>query len=112
MSKKRDALEEKLRHYTGKAISKFKMIEHGDKVMVCLSGGKDSFTLLTILKQLQRRAKIKFKIQAFTLDQVQPGWDDQALREWLNNNAIPYDIITQDTYSIVKSKLPPGKTYC
>src|SRR5580704_16767452 len=79
-------LEKKLLHYTGKAIADFNMIQSGDRVMVCLSGGKDSFTMLRILKFLQQRARSKFEIFAFTLDQSQPGWDDSALRAWLHTH--------------------------
>lgn len=105
-------LEKKLLHYTGKAIADFNMIQHGDRIMVCLSGGKDSFTMVRILKLLQQRAKINFHITAFTLDQAQPGWDDSRLRAWLNEQQIEFDIITRDTYSIVKEKIPEGQTYC
>lgn len=105
-------LEKKLLHYTGKAIADFNMIQHGDRIMVCLSGGKDSFTLLRILSLLQRRARIDFEIFAFTLDQAQPGWDDRALRDWLNTQQIPHEILTRDTYSIVMDKIPEGNTYC
>lgn len=107
-----EKIEKKLLHYVGKAIADFKLIEHGDRVMVCLSGGKDSFTMLTILKKLQQRAKIKFELFAFTLDQAQPGWDDSKLRAYLEKRDIAYEILTRDTYSIVKDKLPEGKTYC
>ncbi len=107
-----EKIEKKLLHYVGKAVADFKLIEHGDRVMVCLSGGKDSFTMLTILHKLQRRAKIKFDLFAFTLDQAQPGWDDSKLRAYLESREIPYEILTRDTYSIVKEKLPEGKTYC
>lgn len=105
-------LEKKLLHYTGKAIADFNMIQHGDRVMVCLSGGKDSFTMLRILQLLQHRAKVDFELVAFTLDQAQPGWDDTGLRRWLTEYKIPFDIITRDTYSIVKEKIPEGQTYC
>lgn len=105
-------IEKKLLHYTGKAIADFNMIETGDRVLVCLSGGKDSFTMLTLLHKLQLKTNGKFFIQAFTLDQAQPGWDDSALRTWLEMRKIPFDIITRDTYSIVKEKIPEGKTYC
>lgn len=104
--------EKKLLHYMGKAIADFNMIQTGDRVMVCLSGGKDSFTLLTLLNQLKNRTNHKFDIFAFTLDQSQPGWDDTSLRAWLENKKIPYEILTKDTYSIVKDKIPEGKTYC
>ena len=104
--------EKKLLHYTGKAIADYKMIQTGDRVMVCLSGGKDSFTLLRLLHLLQLRTNNKFEIFAFTLDQQQPGWDDSALRAWLEDKKIPYEIHSQDTYSIVKEKLPEGKTTC
>lgn len=107
-----EQIEKKLLHYTGKAIADFNMIEHGDRVLLCLSGGKDSFTMLTILRKLQLRAKIKFEIFAFTLDQAQPGWDDRALKAYLDQTQIPYEVLTRDTYSIVLDKLPEGKTYC
>ncbi|VEB34175.1 C32 tRNA thiolase [Legionella sainthelensi] len=105
-------IEKKLLHYTGKAIADFNMIQRGDRVMVCLSGGKDSFTLLTILNQLRRRSGNKFELFSFTLDQAQPGWNDSALRQWLKERSIPHEILTRDTYSIVKEKIPEGKTYC
>ena len=105
-------IEKKLLHYTGKAIADFNMIQRGDRVMVCLSGGKDSFTLLTLLHTLRRRSNNKFDIFAFTLDQAQPGWDDSKLRNWLEERSIKHEILTRDTYSIVKEKIPEGKTYC
>ena len=106
------ATEKKLLHYTGKGIADFNMIQRGDRVMVCLSGGKDSFTMLSILNTLRRRSNNKFEIFAFTLDQSQPGWDDSALKDWLKTRNIPHEILTRDTYSIVKEKIPEGKTYC
>ena len=106
------ATEKKLLHYTGKGIADFNMIQKGDRVMVCLSGGKDSFTLLTILELLRKRSHAKFEIFAFTLDQAQPGWDDSALRAWLENKNIAYEVLNRDTYSIVKEKIPEGQTYC
>lgn len=105
-------VEKKLLHYTGKAIADFDMIQTGDKVMVCLSGGKDSFTMLTLLELLRKRTNGKFSLFAFTLDQAQPGWDDSGLRAWLNERDIPHEILSRDTYSIVKEKVPEGKTYC
>ncbi len=112
MSTNPSAIEKKLLHYSGKAIADFNMIQTGDRVMVCLSGGKDSFTLLTLLNHLRRRSGNKFEVFAFTLDQSQPGWNDTALRHWLLEHKIAYEILTRDTYSIVKEKIPEGKTYC
>lgn len=105
-------VEKKLQHYTGKAIADYNMIQHGDRIMVCLSGGKDSFTMLCMLENLRKRAKIDFTLHAFTLDQGQPGWDDTKLRAWLNDHNIPFTIHSQDTYSIVKDKIPEDHTYC
>ncbi|MBA2710776.1 MAG: tRNA 2-thiocytidine(32) synthetase TtcA [Tatlockia sp.] len=112
MSTNPSIIEKKLLHYTGKAIADFNMIQRGDRVMVCLSGGKDSFTLLTLLHKLRRRSNNKFEVFAFTLDQAQPGWDDSRLRAWLEERSIPFEILTRDTYSIVKEKIPEGNTYC
>ena len=109
---KPSAVEKKLLHYTGKAIADFNMIQKGDKVLVCLSGGKDSFTMLTVLNALRKRSNNKFEIHAFTLDQAQPGWDDSKLKQWLETRNIPHTILTRDTYTIVKEKIPEGKTYC
>jgi len=108
----RSKVEKKLLHYTGKAIADYGLIEKGDRVMVCLSGGKDSYTLLSLLKLLRTRAPDKFELFAFTLDQAQPGWNDQGLRAFLEKEKIPYDILSRDTYSIVKEKIPEGNTYC
>jgi tRNA 2-thiocytidine biosynthesis protein TtcA len=105
-------IEKKLLHYTGKAIADFNMIQSGDRVMICLSGGKDSFTLLCLLEKLRLRSNEKFEIFAFTLDQSQPGWDDHQLKTWLEERRIPYEVLTRDTYSIVKQKIPEGKTFC
>ena len=112
MSANPSFVEKKLLHYTGKAISDFNMIQRGDRVMVCLSGGKDSFSLLSLLHTLRKRSNYKFELFSFTLDQAQPGWDDQKLHEWLHTRNIPYEVLTRDTYSIVKEKIPEGKTYC
>lgn len=111
-SKAFERLEKKLLHYTGKAIHDYQMIKPGDRVMVCLSGGKDSHTLLTLLNLLRQRARKKFELFAFTLDQAQPGWDDKALITYLESLDIPFKIWREDTYSIVKDKIPEGKTYC
>ncbi|MCC5791595.1 MAG: tRNA 2-thiocytidine(32) synthetase TtcA [Legionellaceae bacterium] len=106
------AIEKKLLHYTGKAIADYHMIQKGDRVMVCLSGGKDSFTLLSLLNVLRLRSGNKFEVFAFTLDQAQPGWDDSKLKAWLQERNIAHEIVRRDTYSIVKDKIPEGKTYC
>ncbi len=111
VTNKESETEKKLLHYTGKAIADFNMIQTGDRVLVCLSGGKDSYTMLRILKLLQRRYN-KFEIFAFTLDQSHPGWNDTGLREWLEKNKISYEVLTEDTYKIVKEKIPEGNTYC
>lgn len=110
--KKLEQLEKKLLHYTGKAIHDFNMIQKDDRIMVCLSGGKDSWTMLTLLRLLQQRTNNKFYLFAFTLDQSQPGWNDAALKTFLSDRNIPFEVLTEDTYSIVKEKLPEGKTYC
>lgn len=105
-------VEKKLLHYTTKAVADFKMIQTGDKVLVCISGGKDSFTMLSMLNKMRVSSNYKFEIKAFTLDQSQPGWSDEGMRKWLEARNIPYEILTRDTYSIVKEKVPEGKTYC
>lgn len=102
----------KIAHYISKAVADYRLIEKGDRVMVCLSGGKDSFTLLKILNHLRIESHNKFELFSYTLDQSQPGWNDQALREWLENNRIPYEIETRNTYQVVKEKIAEGKTYC
>jgi len=105
-------LQKKLRRNMGQAIADFEMIEEGDKVMVCLSGGKDSFTMLDILMNLQRSAPIKFEIIAVNLDQKQPGFPADVLPNYLKQLNIPFFIIEQDTYSVVKRVIPEGKTTC
>lgn len=105
-------IKKKLMHYVGKAIADYKMIKPRDKVMVCLSGGKDSYTLLTILKALSLPMRDPFKLFSFTLDQSQPGWDDSIMRDWLDKIKVPYTILKRDTYSVVKEKVPEGKSYC
>ncbi|GMR21599.1 MAG: tRNA 2-thiocytidine(32) synthetase TtcA [Gammaproteobacteria bacterium] len=105
-------VEKKLFNALGRAISDYNMIQNGDRVMVCLSGGKDSFTLLKLLRMARMRSNRKFDIFAFTLDQSQPGWDDSGLRVWLQKNGFEYEILKRDTYSIVIDKIPEGKTYC
>lgn len=110
-AKKIERLEKKLLHYVGKAIIDYRMIEKNDRILVCVSGGKDSLTMLTILELLRKRAPHKFELFAFTLDQGQPGWYDQNLRQFFERQKIPYEIHTQDTYSIVKEKITSG-TFC
>jgi len=105
-------VEKKLLHYMGKAIADYNMIRTGDRVMVCLSGGKDSFTLLRLLHLMRVRTNNKFEVFSFTLDQSQPGWDDRELRGWLEERGYPYEIVKKDTYSVVIDKIPEGKTYC
>lgn len=112
MSQNFSTVAKKLLHYTGKAIADFNMIQKQDRVMVCLSGGKDSYSLLSILNILRARSGYKFELFAFTLDQGQPGWDDSGLRAWLTGQGVPFEILHQDTYSIVKDKVPENKTYC
>lgn len=105
-------IKEKLKHYVSRAIHDFNLIEKKDRVMVCLSGGKDSFTLVSILEELRVESNYLFELFVFTLDQAQPGWDDSALRAWLDERHLPYEILHRDTYSIVKEKIPEGQTYC
>jgi len=105
-------LQKRLRRLTGEAISDFGMIEAGDKVMVCLSGGKDSYTLLDLLISLRLNAPIHFDIVAVNLDQKQPGFPEDVLPAYLTERQIPFHIIEQDTYSIVKRVVPEGKTTC
>jgi tRNA 2-thiocytidine biosynthesis protein TtcA len=105
-------LEKRLLRLTGRAIMQFNMIEAGDKVMVCLSGGKDSYGLLDVLLLLRERAPIDFEVVAVNLDQKQPGFPDEVLPEYLRRKGVAFHIAAQDTYSIVKRVIAEGKTMC
>lgn len=105
-------LEKRLCREVGRAITDFNMIEEGDKIMVCMSGGKDSYTMLDVLRKLQKRAPVKFELVAVNLDQKQPGFPDHVLPEYFKSIGVDYHIETQDTYSVVKRVVPEGKTTC
>lgn len=105
-------LQKRLRRLTGQAIEDYNMIQDGDKVMVCLSGGKDSYTMLEILLSLQISAPIKFEIVAVNLDQKQPDFPEEVLPAYLTKRGVPFYILEKDTYSIVKELTPEGQTYC
>lgn len=102
----------RLRRQVGQAIADYGMIEAGDKVMVCLSGGKDSYTLLDVLLQLQKKAPVAFELAAVHLDQKQPGYDARVLPDYLRKSGVPFQIIEQDTYSVVSRVIPEGRTMC
>ena len=103
-------LQQRLRRHVGRAIADFNMVEEGDRVMVCLSGGKDSYTLLEILQRLRERAPINFELVAVHLDQKQPGYPPVIMADYLKALGIEHHIIEQDTYSVVKRVVPEGNT--
>ena len=105
-------LAKRLRREVGRAIMDYAMIGEGDRVMVCLSGGKDSYTMLDMLLQLQKKAPVRFELHAVNLDQKQPGFPEHVLPEYLTRLGVPFTILEQDTYSVVKRNIPEGKTMC
>jgi len=105
-------LAKRLRRQVGEAIADFSMIEEGDRVMVCLSGGKDSHALLDVLISLKEKSPVKFDLVAVNMDQKQPGFPAHVLPEYLESRGVPYRVVEQDTYSVVKRVIPEGKTMC
>jgi tRNA 2-thiocytidine biosynthesis protein TtcA len=109
---RRDLLERELARQMGRCIADFELLEEGDRVMVCLSGGKDSYTLMHLLSRLQRRSPVRFELVAVHLDQGHPGYDGAPLEAWLRTQGHEYRILREDTYTLVTERVPEGKTYC
>ena len=107
-----DKLAKRLRRNVGRAIQDYNMIEQGDRVMVCLSGGKDSWAMLDVLRQLQQKAPVEFSIIAVNLDQKQPGFPEHVIPDYCRKIGVDFHVIEQDTYSVVKKNIPEGKTMC
>src|SRR5262245_39507330 len=112
VTRERAKLAKRIRRQVGQAIMDYAMIGEGERVMVCLSGGKDSYTMLDMLLQLQQKAPVNFELFAVNLDQKQPGFPEHVLPEYLDSVGVPYTILEQDTYSVVKRVVPEGKTMC
>jgi tRNA 2-thiocytidine biosynthesis protein TtcA len=105
-------VERRLARDMGRALNDFHLIDDGDRLLVAMSGGKDSYAMCVLLRDLQRRAPIRFEIVAVHVDQGHPGYDGAPLEGWLRAEGVPYHVIHEDTYSIVTDKIPEGKTYC
>lgn len=104
-------IEKKLLNYTNKAIADYGLIQRGDNILVCLSGGKDSYSMVCLLEKI-RQIRQDFSLKIFTLDQSQPGWDDSAMRAWLQARQLDFEILKRNTYAVVTAKIPQGQTYC
>ncbi|MDF1561917.1 MAG: tRNA 2-thiocytidine(32) synthetase TtcA [Deltaproteobacteria bacterium] len=109
---KLEALERRLLNDVGRCVKEHDLLEEGDRVMVAVSGGKDSYTLLHLLRKLQARAPVRFELMAVTLDQGQPGFEGQKIQDYMDREGIPFRMLRQDTYSVVLDKVQEGKTYC
>jgi tRNA 2-thiocytidine biosynthesis protein TtcA len=108
----REPLERKLGRALSRAIGDYAMIDDGDRILVAVSGGKDSYTLLYLLRELQRRAPVRFELKVVNVDQGHPGYPSHVLREYMDRERYDFTLVEEDTYSIVTEKIPAGKTYC